>query len=182
MPTLRGNKVNLRAVEKKDIPLFLRWYNDQEVIQYLQFYLPLTETAEEKWVEMISNSEKEIVFVIEAVVSENETMPIGTCGLHEISWKDRCATIGIAIGEKEFWNNGYGTEAIKLLISYAFEQLNLRRVSSCVYDFNEKSLGIHRKFGIKEEGRRREAIFKNNRYADVIEFGLLKKEWEKFQK
>jgi RimJ/RimL family protein N-acetyltransferase len=178
MPTLKGIKVVLRAVKKQDINLFLQWFNDPEVIQYLQFYLPLTEIAEEKWYLCMSESEKDVVFVIEAIVSETETRPIGNCGLHEIKWKDRCATAGIAIGEKEFWSKGYGTEAANLMIRYAFEHLNLRRISTSVYDFNERSLNMQLKIGFKVEGRRREAIFKNNRYVDEVVLGLLKKEWE----
>jgi len=179
MPTLHGEKVFLRAVEKKDIQSALKWFNDAEVIQYLQFYLPLTELAEEKWIERISLSEKDTVFQIEAKTSEEGSKAVGICGLHQINWKDRSATFGIAIGEKDFWNGGYGTEAAGLLIEYAFCQLNLRRTSSLVYDFNERSLGMHRKLGFEIEGRRRQAIFKNNRYADEVILGLLKEEWKK---
>ncbi|MDQ1283950.1 MAG: hypothetical protein QG620_298 [Patescibacteria group bacterium] len=177
MPTLQGEKVMLRAIEKKDIQLALKWFNDPEVIQFLQVYLPITELAEEKWFERVSLSEHDIVFSIEIKAGENESKPIGNCGLHQINWKDRVSTFGIAIGEKDFWGGGYGTEAAKLLMEYAFCQLNLRRISSSVYDFNERSLAMHKKLGFEIEGRRRQAIFKNNRYADEIVLGLLKEEW-----
>lgn len=179
MPTLKGKKVILRAVEKRDIQLFLRWFNDSEVIQYLQTYLPITELAEEKWHERMSLSESDVVLIIEAVSENEEAIPIGSCGLHGINWKDRTATFGIAIGEKEFWSSGYGTEATILLIIYAFEQLNLHRISSSVYDFNERSCKMQEKVGFKIEGVRREAIYKNGRYAGEIVLGLLKKEWKK---
>ena len=166
-------------MEKGDIPNFLRWFNDPEVIQYLQIYLPLTEMAEEKWLERISSVTNEVVFVIESIFEGVEKKPIGNCGLHMINWKDRNATFGIAIGEKDFWSGGRGTEAAKLLVEYAFCQLNLHRISSSVYDFNDRSLGMHEKIGFQVEGRRRQAIFKNNRYADEVLLGLLKDEWKR---
>lgn len=177
MPTLKGEKVVLRGVGKNDLPKLLEWFNDSEVIQYLHFYLPLTELAEEKWLEKISLSEKETVFIIDAVEKEN-TRPIGICGLHEIHPKDRSANLGIAIGDKNYWSHGYGIETAGLLVCYGFEQLNLHRISSCVYAFNDRSFKMHLKIGFKEEGRQREAIFKNNRYVDVIILGLLKREWK----
>jgi RimJ/RimL family protein N-acetyltransferase len=182
MPTLVGKKVRLRVVEKKDIPNILKWFNDPEVIQYLQFYLPLTEEMEVKWLERVNTSGNDIVFVIEAVAEDGKFKPIGTCGLHEINWKDRKATAGIAIGEKEFWNGGRGTEAASLLVEYAFCQLNLNRIGSSVYDFNERSLAMQKKIGFQIEGRRRQAVFKNNRYADEIILGLLKKKWKRVVK
>jgi len=177
MPTLKSEKVLLRVVEKRDIPLCLKWFNDTEIIQYLQFYLPLTELAEEKWLERVSLSEKDVVFVIEAVDSEGKSKPIGTCGLHDISTKDRNATFGIAIGEKEYWNNGYGTRATRLLMRYGFEELNLHRIGSAAYSFNERSIKMQEKIGFIIEGRHREAIFKKGRYWDVINLGLLRKEF-----
>lgn len=179
MPTLQNEKLVLRVIEKDDLSLALRWFNDAEVIQYLQMYLPMTRAAEEKWLERVSLSETNMVFVIEAKSDDRNSTPIGSCGLHDIKWKDRQATIGIAIGEKEYWNGGFGTEAVKLLVEYAFCQLNLHRISSSVYDFNARSLAMQKKIGFVIEGRRRQAIFKNGAYADEIVLGLLKEEWKK---
>lgn len=103
MPTLKSKNVVLRVVEKKDIPLLLLWFNDPEVIQYLQFYLPLMESQEERWLEQKSLSENDVVFLIEAIMEDGSLKPIGTCGLHEIEWKNRKATAGIAIGDKDFF-------------------------------------------------------------------------------
>lgn len=177
MSTLKSERVILRAVSRRDFPFLLKWVNDPEVVQYLRFYLPITELAEEKWLEKISHSEKDVVFVIEVIV-DDEVKPIGTCGLHGINTKDRNATFGISIGDKEFWNGGYGMEVTNLIVRYGFEQLNLHRINSTVYDFNEYSLKMHRNCGFQEEGRQREAVFKNNHYVDVITLGLLKKEWK----
>jgi RimJ/RimL family protein N-acetyltransferase len=141
-------------------------------------YLPMTEMAEEKYIEELGGglAKTETTFVIEAVDGET-AKPIGTIGLHGILTKDHSASFGIAIGEKDYWNKGCGTEAARLLIKYGFEQLNLHRIYSSAHAFNERSLRLHRRVGFKEEGRRREARFKNGVYCDEVEFGLLRDEW-----
>jgi RimJ/RimL family protein N-acetyltransferase len=182
---LRGKKVLLRPVKRSDISFFLKWFNDPEVTQYLAMYLPMTEMAEEKWIENqagpVSNRTgtgiDHLTLVIEAV-EYGINRPIGTCGFHAIDQKDQVATFGIAIGERDYWSKGYGTEASVLLIGYGFRQLNLHRISSDVFDFNERSLKLHKKVGFVEEGRQRKAIFKNGHYCDRVLFGLLREEWK----
>lgn len=175
---LKGKKVILRPVKKSDIPLFLQWLNDPEVVQYLARYLPLTEVEEKEWIERVSREQVngQVIFVIEDK-TKKPTKPIGNCGLRNINWKDRVAEFGIVIGEKDYWSKGFGTETAKLLIDYGFNQLNLRRISSTAYEFNKRSIGLHKKLGFKEEGRRRKARFKNGKFWDEVVFGLLKKEW-----
>ncbi len=176
---LKGNSVLLRPVNRSDISYFLKWFNDPEVIQYLVMYLPMTEMGEEKWIEEIgtTRARTDAFFVIEAVGSEGNKV-IGTIGLHGISPKDHYATFGIAIGEKDYWSKRYGTEATRLIIKYGFEQLNLHRISSSAFSFNERSIRLHNKVGFKEEGRQRESIFKNGKYHDMVIFGLLRDEWK----
>jgi len=173
---LRGQKVLLRPVKRSDIQYFLKWFNDPEVMQYLSFYLPMTEMAEEKWIENLGNQQNRAVFVIEAIEGESGK-PIGSIGLDNINPKDHNATFGIAIGEKDYWSKGYGTEAARLLVNYGFEQLNLHRINSFVIGFNERSVRMHKSVGFKEEGRQREWVFKNGKYHDHVVFGILRGEW-----
>ncbi|HRZ95792.1 MAG TPA: GNAT family protein [Candidatus Moranbacteria bacterium] len=178
MPVLENEKVLLSPLDKQILPLSVKWLNDPEVIQGLLIFLPLTEIAEEKWIEKTSVSENDVVFIIKKKMPDGTTIPIGICGLHGISWKDRCGTFGIFIGEKDSWGSGLGPEAGKLLIRYGFEQLNLNRINSSVIDFNQRSVGMHEKLGFRVEGKKRQMIFKNNRFADEIILGLLKEEWQ----
>jgi RimJ/RimL family protein N-acetyltransferase len=179
---IKGKLVQLRPVQRADITFFLTWFNDPEITQYLQMYLPMTEIAEEKFIEDLCTTRamNDAFFVIEAVEGEKKTV-IGSIGLHQINSKDHFATFGIAIGDKHYWSKGYGTEAAKLIIRYGFEQLNLHRISSSAWAFNERSLKMHAKAGFKEEGRRRQIVFKNGAYHDEVVFGLLAEEWKKLK-
>lgn len=180
---LKGNGILLRPFRRSDISYFLKWFNDPEVIQYLNMYLPMTEMAEEKYIEELGTTRAttDAPFVIELIEGDS-TKPIGTIGLHRINNKDHNAIFGIAIGEKDCWNKGYGTEATRLLIDYGFEQLNLHRITSAAFDFNERSIRLHKRAGFKEEGRQREGSFKNGKFHDYVLFGLLREEWSGHRK
>lgn len=179
---LIGELVTLRPVQRLDISYFLKWFNDPDVIQYTGVYLPLTEMKEEKFIEELGTSSAATTtwFIIEVVESDAKK-PIGAIVLNDINVKDHCARFAIVIGEKPFWSKGCGTEAAKLIIRYGFEQLNLRRISSGVWSFNERSLRLHIKVGFSEEGRCREVVYVNGSYHDEVLFGLLREDWEKLK-
>jgi RimJ/RimL family protein N-acetyltransferase len=176
---LKGENVLLRPIKRSDISCFLRWFNDPEMVQYLDMYLPMTEMSEEKFIEDLgtTRARSDIIFVVEAIEGES-SKPIGNCGLHSISPKDHNATFGIIIGEKDYWGRGYGVEAARLLINYGFQQLNLHRISSTAIAYNDRSIKLHKKLGFREEGRLRQAMFKNGQYHDRVEFGILGEEWK----
>ena len=150
---LKGEKVVLRPVRRTDIEYFLKWMNDTEVTQYLSMYLPMTEMAEEKFIEGLgtANAGKDAMFFIEAIKGD-VNKPIGCVSLDKIHPKNHHAVFGIAIGEKDYWSKGYGTEAARLIIRYGFDQLNLHRINSFAFAFNERSLRLHLRVGFKEEG------------------------------
>jgi len=176
---LRGKSVLLRPFKRSDISYFLKWFNDPEIVQYLDMYLPMTEMSEEKFIEELgtTRASSDVLLVIEAI-ERDSTKPIGNCGLHQINAKDRNAIFGIIIGEKDYWSKGYGLEAARLLINYGFQQLNLHSISSAAIAYNERSIALHRKVGFQEEGRLRQVMFKNGQYHDRLEFGLLREEWK----
>jgi RimJ/RimL family protein N-acetyltransferase len=175
---LKGKNVLLRPIKRSDISYFLKWFNDPEVVQYLEMYLPMTEMSEEKFIEELSTTRtrSDVILVIE-VIEGDSAKPIGNCGLHQINSKNRNAIFGIVIGEKDYWSRSYGTEAARLLINYGFQQLNLHRISSYAFAFNERSIRLHRKIGFREEGRLRQATFKDGQYHDHVQFGILREEW-----
>lgn len=174
-----GEKVRLRPVRKSDVGYFVEWYNDFEVMQYLDMYLPMTEIQWAKALEefSIKRAGRETLFVIETIDGDS-FKSIGTVGLHNINSVDSNAMFGIDIGEKDCWSKGYGTEAGQLIIRYGFEQLGLHRIRSEVFSFNERSIRLHNRLGFTREGCLREAVYVNGKYHDEIYFGLIRKEWQ----
>lgn len=170
---LEGKMVNLRPFGKADIPTLTYWINDPEVRKFLIGTWPQTERQEEEWFNKLGSDDKNIVLAIET----KDGILIGSMGIHRIDWKDRVATTGALIGEKEYWGKGYGTDAKMILLDYAFNTLNLRKICSNVYPYNKRSLHYSLHCGYKIEGRRRRQVFKNGRYWDLIELGLFKEEW-----
>jgi RimJ/RimL family protein N-acetyltransferase len=177
---LKGSKVTLRPIKRADIPYFLLWFNDPQVTRYLAHNAPMTEMDEEKWVEGLAGDSSRVNLAIEAVTPDGSVF-IGTTGFHQIEARNRQAVFGIVIGNREYWSNGYGTEAAGLLVDYGFSHLNLHRLNSSVYDFNPRSQKMHLKLGFKEEGRRRQSVYVEGQYHDIIEYGLLRSEWYALQ-
>lgn len=175
---ITGNRVRLRAVERDDLPLFVEWLNDPEVTQGLTIYLPLSFAHEEKWFDnMLNRPMDEHPMVIE-VLQGDGWRPIGNCGFHNLDWRCKSAEVGIFIGEKSMWNQGFGTEAMRLLLKHGFETLNLNRIALDVYDTNTRAIHSYEKAGFQLEGRKRQAMFKAGQYVDILFMSILRSEWQ----
>jgi RimJ/RimL family protein N-acetyltransferase len=170
---LRGKRTILRPLSESDIPLLQKWVNDPDVRQFVKRVFPATEIDEHEWIESLSKKVgKDIVVMIEV-----KGKPIGVMGIHGINWKDRIATTGAMIGEKEYWGKGFGTDAKMALLDYAFNTLNLRKIMSRVHAFNKRSLAYSLHCGYKIEGRLIRQRFSHGRYWDEIILGLFKSQW-----
>ncbi len=176
-----GKQVRLRAIEREDIPRFVRWLNDSEVTQNLLINSPLSTAMEEKWFDhqMEIPPTQGQVLAIDAFVN-NDWIHIGNCGLHSIEPVNHSAEFGIFIGEKEFWNKGLGTEATLLMLKHGFEDLNLHSIYLNVYATNLRAMKVYEAAGFVKEGVQREAVFKNGRYIDLIFMSILQSEWKGF--
>lgn len=179
---LRGERIQLGPVKREYIEPYLKWFNDPELTQYLSMFLPLTRMKEEDWFENLKNRKDTIVFGILLLDANGVEKLIGNCGLHDIDWKNRTTEVGIMIGEKELHGKGYGTEAMELLLEYGFQTVNLNRIQLHVYDFNIRAIKSYTKIGFVEEGRLRQAQFKNGKYHDMILMSMLCEEWVKKNK
>jgi RimJ/RimL family protein N-acetyltransferase len=176
-----GERIRFRHAERSDLPAFARWFNDPEVRENLTMYLPMSQVNEEKWFEgMIQRHPDEQVMGIEVQEDDGWTL-IGNCSFMALDRRVRSAEVGIAIGEKAYWNRGYGTEAIQLLLKHGFETLNLNRIYLRVYETNPRAIRAYEKAGFVPEGRLRQAQYKHGAYFDVLMMSVLRSEWEQAQ-
>lgn len=169
-------------MEKDDLPFYVRWFNDPEVRCNLKIVQPLSLGQEELWyADILTKPVEEQPLCIE--VMQDETWDfIGNLGFMAIDQHDRCAELGIAIGEKQFWSQGYGTEALRLLVQHGFENLNLNRIYLRVYETNPRAVRSYEKAGFSIDGRLRQARYLEGRYVDVFVMSILKDEWKKEKK
>ncbi|MBD3184289.1 GNAT family N-acetyltransferase [Candidatus Poribacteria bacterium] len=175
-PFLIGEKIYLRPVDMEDIDNFVEWLNDPEVRQYLSLVSPFNKTREKDFIDDLYKDERKTVLGI--VMKEDDRL-IGNIGLSKVSLSNRNCCLGIVIGDKSCWSQGCGTEALKLMLGYAFDQLNLHRVYLTVLDFNSRAIRAYEKAGFKKEGTYRKHMYKNGKYCDLYYMGILKDEWRK---
>jgi len=171
-----GENLRLRAVEREDIPRFVRWFNDPDVRRHLLMYEPMSRAKEERWFEEHLSRKDEFLFAIE-VKEGKDWVHIGNLGLHKIDWKNRVATFGIVIGEKTYWDRGYGTKAVRTALKYAFFELGVNRVELETFSFNRRAIRCFEKAGFRHEGTRRQALYRDGRYHDILIMGILKEEF-----
>jgi RimJ/RimL family protein N-acetyltransferase len=174
---IAGRIVNLRAQEMGDLERNHRWMNDPDVTRFLGARYLMSLAAEESWMRERTahpHAYGDASFAIET----KDGRHIGNCGLHQGSPENRSAAAGIMIGEKECWGQGYGTDAMRTMLRFAFEQMNLHRVELDVYDFNERARASYRSCGFVEEVRKRQEVYREGRYIDVISMAILRGEWE----
>lgn len=170
---LKGPRVTLRPVLREDIPLLMRYMNDPEVLHFLGNNLPKMEADEVEWFEGLPKRKtKDIVL---ALVAEEKF--IGVVGVHGIDAVNRTATGGAFIGDKHYWSRGYGFEAEMLCLKFAFDTLNLRKVCADVIVFNGRSAAAFMKCGGKEEGRKREHVYRDGAYWDLLQFAVFRGDW-----
>jgi diamine N-acetyltransferase len=173
-----GDRIRLRHPEREYLPTFVRWLNDPEVRAGISAYLPMSVAAEELWFdEMMKRPLPERNLCIEAKDGDGWVL-IGSTSFFDFDWRARKAEIGIMIGEKSFWNRGYGTETMLLMLQHGFETLNLHRIYLKVYSTNPGAIRAYEKVGFAHEARLREAHFDNGIYTDDLIMSVLSHEWD----
>jgi RimJ/RimL family protein N-acetyltransferase len=178
MPRLIGERIMLREYKKEDLHSIRKWVNDDEITRFLSdnFVYPHTLNDTEKFLNsMLESTTNARGFIIAKKDTEEY---IGQIDLIKIDWVNRIGTLGIVIGNKEYLSKGYGTEAIKLLEHFAFNNLNLHKLELEVRDFNDRAIHCYKKCGFKEEGRMRENFYSDGKYTDTLYMGILKREFE----
>ena len=174
---LEGRLVKLRSQEVSDAERMHRWINDREVTATLGNRYLWSLAAEEEFLR--NRVSKAPTFENQSFAIETtEGRHIGSIGLHRIAPENRNGELGIMIGEKDCWSQGYGTDAIITLLRFAFGEMNLHRVELHVYADNARGIACYRKCGFVEEVRQRQFRYRAGRWIDGLVMGVLKREFE----
>jgi len=172
-----GEKVRLRAIERDDLPRFVEWFSDPEVRRYLDMYLPFSLAQEERWFEQLQERMEKQELVMLTIETSAGTH-IGNISLFDINWKNRHAELGITIGEKDHWGQGYGSDSIRTMLRLAFGEMNLHRVFLRVHADNARGIHCYQKVGFQKEGTLRESVFREGAYHDTFVMSILESEFD----
>jgi ribosomal-protein-alanine N-acetyltransferase len=176
LPTLRGEQVFLRPAERADLDDFVRWFSDAETTRYLALRAPFSKAMEEQWFTgMLERQGKTDWHFVICLLEDGRA--IGTAGLHQLDTENGSAAFGISIGEKEEWNRGRGTDALRAICDFGFGQLRLERIWLEVYEPNARAQRSYEKAGFVKEGSLRHAHFSDGVHHDVLLYSLLREEW-----
>lgn len=174
---LVGQRIALRALRPADVNgPYLHWLNDADVCQgNLHHVYPFSAEAAMAYVRSSGETQQHLIL---AITLRKDRRHIGNIALHNINAISRSADFGILIGDKKVWGKGFGREAGHLLFSHGFSSLNLHRIACGTFEDNAAMRSLALSLGMKEEGRRRQSVFKHGRYVDMIEYGVLSAEYE----
>ncbi|GEL76239.1 GNAT family N-acetyltransferase [Tenuibacillus multivorans] len=171
-----GDQVKLRKMNEDDVELYHRWRNDMDVMTSTNGFLDVHSLSDTK--EFVENvllgSQSSKCYIIADRKTEK---PIGITSLVHIDYKNRNAECIIDMGEKNYWGQGYGSDAMKLILHYAFYEMNLHRLYLKVFSFNKKAIHLYNKLGFQIEGTSREELYRNGDWHDVIHMGILQNEY-----
>ncbi|HHY83088.1 MAG TPA: GNAT family N-acetyltransferase [Clostridiales bacterium] len=169
---LTGNRIYLSPMNVEDAETYTKWFNDFRVTDGVGSSCRImTVQAEREWI--IQNASH---YNFAIVLLENDTL-IGNCGIHNINQIHQSAEVGIFIGDEENRSKGYGEEALRLLVGFCFDYLNLNNVMLKVFSFNERAINCYKKVGFKEIGRRRQSYYLKGKFHDDVYMDILREEW-----
>jgi len=173
---LVGDRVRLRGVRDDDLPTLAKWEMDPGRMATLsnQVAPPSEAAAKELIAKWSANENDDLGFAIETL--DDPPVLAGNIHLWGAHPKDRCATLGIALG-REYIGRGYGTDAMRIIVGYGFREMGLHRIQLSVAPFNPAGIRAYQKAGFVEEGRHRESVLHDGRWYDEVLMSILDHEW-----
>lgn len=172
---IKGKIVTLRAMSRCDMQMVCDMFNDptlEDVVVGWAF--PLSIEQQNAWFDKnITSDGKNFRFVIETV----EDGAVGIATLTDIDWKNKTATHGIKLANKENRTKGIGTDTVMAIMRYAFDELGLHRLDGSWFESNAASKGLYTKCGWKVEGIKRECVYKHGVFRDLTVVGILESDY-----
>jgi RimJ/RimL family protein N-acetyltransferase len=176
---LKGEVVRLSALDADELgKASARWGRDSEFRRLLDSNAPhlYSQKAVQKWFE--KDIDEQLVnqywFSIRTLADDKL---LGDIDLFVYDWAGRDAFVGLGIGEREFWGRGYGTDVMRVILRYAFTEVNLNRVTLDVFEYNPRAIRSYEKTGYRHEGRIRQFLNKEGKRWDMLFMGILREEW-----
>lgn len=174
---MRGGEVGLAVLEKYDLPLFKKWLNDPRLSIFMrEFDDMIADENIQEWYERSVHDPSQIDF---SIVRMKTGELAGACTLVSIDGRNSTAEARIFIGEEQFWNKGYGSEAMILLLDYAFNVLNLHNVRLNVNSINTNAMHVYKKLGFKVVGKLRESRAYLRKKYDLYIMDMLAGEFDR---
>lgn len=172
----RTDRIRFAALRPEDAPTLLGWFEDSEFVRPWDSKPALPRTIEDLADQYIGpgNSWHEIGFGIRTIKDDRL---VGMIGLEDIEWNNRVAFMYIGLGERTVWGKGFASEAMTLFLSYVFHELNFRRIQLMVISYNTSAIKLYERCGFVREGVLREAVERDGQVYDLIQFGMLRREW-----
>jgi RimJ/RimL family protein N-acetyltransferase len=174
----KGKLVCLAGIDPDEVSKsFAQWNRDSEYMRLLDTDPPRLRSSKsiKEWMEKDLENNKDMYWF--AIRTLEDDRLLGDITLSVISWGNRDAFAGIGIGAREFWGKGYGTDAMGLILRYGFIELNLRRISLTVFEFNQRAVRSYEKAGFQLEGRQRQGMQREGRRWDILYMGILREDW-----
>lgn len=174
---LSGERIRLTAVAEQDMAVIAGWYRDS---RFLRLYdsLPAYPKTEKQIQKRIKESQEDDRAFIFAIRLRHDDALIGLLELDGVSWTHGSSFVSIGIGAETHRGRGYGREAMRLALRFAFDELNLHRLSLTVFAYNEGAIALYEQLGFRHEGTFREHIQRDGRRYDMHLYGILRGEWE----
>lgn len=172
---LKAPDIRLAPLTMADAPQLYEWINDRDQVLFNAPYKPVSEPQHAEWLAAITSRRDATIFGIRT--TGQDTL-VGSCQLHSIDPIHRSAELQIRIGETSARGKGYGKNAVRLLLRFAFSDLNLHRVFVHVFADNAPAIRLYETTGFKREGALRDAAFIDGKYVDVLVMGVLESEFD----
>lgn len=176
MPYIYGDRLYLRALEAEDWEYGYRWINNPKTTHYLPIHRPYSALKERAWYEKHAAGDSETEYQFGIVLTEDDHY-IGNTSLFDVNWRNRQAEVGILIGEEDDRGKGYGSEALRLLLAFAFDHLGLHRVWLRVFAENDRAIKAYQRTGFKQEGVTRDDEFYDGAFHDTFVMSVLEHEF-----
>ena len=176
---LKGSLVQLGAVDPEEYSrAFAQWRRDSELMRLMDTseVILRSQKDSQKWIEkeLEDQDVNQYMFTIRTLA---EDKLLGDIGLSVVNWMSRDAFVGLGIGERDFWGRGYGTDVMKVILRYAFTEINLRRVTLSVFEYNPRAVRSYEKTVFVHEGRMRQFLNREGKRWDMLFMGILRDEW-----